>query len=42
MGATAGVLGTGRAQYDLRKVMVLLNCTAVNQPEVMIGRGHQV
>jgi chromate reductase, NAD(P)H dehydrogenase (quinone) len=37
MGASAGVLGTGRAQYDLRKVMVFLDMPAVNQPEVMIS-----
>ena len=37
MGASAGVLGTGRAQYDLCKVMVFLDMPAVNQPEVMIS-----
>lgn len=37
MGASTGVLGTGRAQYDLRKVMVFLDMPAVNQPEVMIS-----
>lgn len=37
MGASAGVLGTARAQYDLRKVMVFLDMPAVNQPEVMIA-----
>jgi chromate reductase len=37
MGASSGVLGTGRAQYDLRKVMVFLDMPAVNQPEVMIA-----
>src|SRR5262245_8166426 len=37
MGASAGVLGTARAQYDLRKVMVFLDMPTVNQPEVMIA-----
>jgi chromate reductase, NAD(P)H dehydrogenase (quinone) len=39
MGASAGVLGTARAQYDLRKVMVFLDMPTVNQPEVMIAAG---
>jgi chromate reductase, NAD(P)H dehydrogenase (quinone) len=37
MGASAGRLGTARAQYHLRQVFVFLNVLAVNQPEVMIG-----
>ena len=37
MGASAGVLGTARAQYHLRQVLVFLDMPAVNQPEVMIG-----
>jgi chromate reductase, NAD(P)H dehydrogenase (quinone) len=37
MGASAGRLGTARAQYHLRQVFVFLNVFAVNQPEVMIG-----
>jgi chromate reductase len=37
MGASAGRLGTARAQYHLRQVFVFLNMFAVNQPEVMIG-----
>src|SRR5262247_2010890 len=37
MGASAGRLGTARAQYHLRQVFVFLNVLPVNQPEVMIG-----
>jgi chromate reductase, NAD(P)H dehydrogenase (quinone) len=37
LGASTGVLGTARAQYDLRKCFVFLDMPAVNQPEVMIS-----
>jgi chromate reductase len=37
MGASAGNLGTSRAQYHLRQVFVFLNMHAVNKPEVMIS-----
>lgn len=37
MGAAMGPLGTGRAQYDLRKMLVYLNAHTVNKPEVFIG-----
>ncbi len=37
MGASVGALGTARAQYHLRQMMVFLNMFPVNQPEVMIG-----
>jgi chromate reductase len=37
MGASVGTLGTARAQYHLRQIMVFLNMFPVNQPEVMIG-----
>ena len=37
MGASAGVLGTARAQYHLRQTLVFLDMPAVNQPEVMIA-----
>jgi chromate reductase len=37
MGATVGALGTARAQYHLRQIMVFLNMFPINQPEVMIG-----
>jgi chromate reductase len=36
MGASVGMLGTGRAQYDLRRCCVFLNMHPVNQPEVMV------
>ena len=37
MGASAGRLGTARAQYHLRQVFVFLNAHVLNQPEVMIA-----
>lgn len=37
MGASVGSLGTARAQYHLRQILVSLNMPVVNQPEVMIG-----
>jgi chromate reductase len=37
MGASVGALGTARAQYHLRQMMVFLNMFPINQPEVMIG-----
>jgi chromate reductase, NAD(P)H dehydrogenase (quinone) len=37
MGASAGALGTARAQYHLRQIFVFLNVFPVNRPEVMIG-----
>src|SRR3989440_12235082 len=37
MGASIGTIGTARAQYHLRQIMVFLNMFPVNQPEVMIG-----
>jgi chromate reductase, NAD(P)H dehydrogenase (quinone) len=37
MGASAGMLGTARAQYHLRQILVAFNMPAVNQPEVMIA-----
>ncbi len=37
MGASVGTLGTARAQYHLRQIMVFLNMFPINQPEVMIG-----
>src|SRR5215470_18208322 len=36
-GASGGVLGTARAQYQLRQIMVFLDGRVVNKPEVMIG-----
>jgi len=37
MGASTGSLGTARAQYHLRQILVTLDMPVVNQPEVMIG-----
>lgn len=37
MGASIGAIGTARAQYHLRQMMVFLNMFPINQPEVMIG-----
>jgi chromate reductase len=36
-GASGGVLGTARAQYQLRQTFVFLDGRPVNKPEVMIG-----
>jgi chromate reductase len=36
MGASIGRIGTARAQYHLRQMMVFLNMYPINQPEVMI------
>jgi chromate reductase len=40
IGASAGALGTARAQYDLRKVFVFLDAHVLNKPEVMISAAH--
>jgi chromate reductase, NAD(P)H dehydrogenase (quinone) len=40
MGASAGALGTGRAQYHLRQTCVFLNMFPVNKPEVMIAQAQ--
>jgi chromate reductase len=37
MGASIGMLGTARAQYDLRRSFVFLNMFPLNQPEVMVS-----
>jgi chromate reductase len=36
MGASVGMLGTARAQYDLRRSFVFLNMFPLNQPEMMV------
>src|SRR5690349_14848750 len=41
MGASIGTIGTARAQYHLRQIMVFLNMFPVNQPEVMIGNAAE-
>lgn len=40
MGASAGALGTSRAQYHLRQVLVFLNTLTVARPEVFIASAH--
>ncbi len=37
MGASAGALGTARAQYDLRRCFVFLEAYVMNRPEVFVG-----
>src|SRR5882672_9886230 len=41
MGASPGAMGTSRAQYHLRQMLVFLNMFAINQPEVMIANAHK-
>lgn len=41
MGASASSLGSARAQYHLRQILVTLDMPVVNQPEVMIGNAAQ-
>ena len=41
MGASAGNLGTARAQYHQRQIIVFLKILAINQPEVMIGNAAE-
>src|SRR6185437_9037474 len=41
MGASIGTVGTARAQYHLRQMMVFLNMFPLNQPEVMIANASQ-
>jgi len=37
MGATIGTLGTARAQYHLRQMLVYVNAYPLNRPEVMVS-----
>jgi chromate reductase, NAD(P)H dehydrogenase (quinone) len=41
MGASVGSLGTARAQYHLRQILVALDMPTLNQPEVMISNAAQ-
>jgi chromate reductase len=41
MGASTGSIGTARAQYHLRQVMVFLDMFPLNQPEVMVGGANE-
>lgn len=40
-GASMGLIGTARAQYDLRKIMISLDVHFLNKPEVMIAQAHE-
>jgi chromate reductase, NAD(P)H dehydrogenase (quinone) len=40
IGAGAGMAGTARAQYDLRRSCVFLDMHPVNRPEVLIGQAQ--
>ena len=40
MGAAAGMAGSARAQYDLRRSMVFLDMHPINKPEVLIGQAQ--
>ena len=40
LGASPGVLGTARAQYQLRQTLVFLDGRPLNKPEVMIGQAQ--
>jgi chromate reductase len=42
LGASIGNLGTARAQYHLRQVLVALDMTVLNQPEVMISNAAKI
>ena len=41
MGASTGVLGTARAQYHLRQILVTLDMKPINKPEIMISGAAQ-
>ncbi|MBO0735198.1 MAG: NAD(P)H-dependent oxidoreductase [Alphaproteobacteria bacterium] len=40
MGAAAGMAGTARAQYDLRRSCVFLDMHPLNKPEIFIGQAQ--
>jgi chromate reductase len=40
LGAAAGMAGSARAQYDLRRAMVFLDMHPLNKPEVLIGQAQ--
>src|SRR5256886_17337536 len=41
LGASPGAMGTARAQYHLRQMLVFLNMFPINQPEVMIAHAEE-
>ncbi|MFN8606480.1 MAG: NADPH-dependent FMN reductase [Vulcanimicrobiota bacterium] len=40
MGASMGNLGTARAQYHLRQILVFLDPLVMNKPEIMVPAAH--
>lgn len=42
IGASAGRMGTARAQYHLRQSCVYLDINVINQPEVMVGNASDM
>jgi len=40
-GASPSMLGSARAQYDLRRCCVYINAFVLNQPEVMVAKAHE-
>jgi chromate reductase len=40
-GASTSMLGSARAQYDLRRCCVYINAFVLNQPEVMVAKAHE-
>jgi len=40
LGAAAGMAGSARSQYDLRRSCVFLDMHPLNKPEVLIGQAH--
>jgi len=41
VGASPGVIGTARAQQQLRQTFAFTNTLAMLQPEVLVGRAHE-
>lgn len=41
MGASVGLFGSARAQYQLRQCFIFLDMHPINQPEVMIGNAKK-
>jgi chromate reductase, NAD(P)H dehydrogenase (quinone) len=41
MGCSMGAIGTALAQYDLKKVLLYLNCRVLGQPEIYIGMAQE-
>jgi chromate reductase, NAD(P)H dehydrogenase (quinone) len=41
MGASSGMLGTARAQYHLRQVLLAVNMHPLNRPEVLIAKARE-